>query len=148
MYYSVLNIGLNEFGPVNGSEMLFLVLTLISSAFMNALIFSDVAVQISTLSRKTQEYQKTLDETNTVMKDVELNEGLQEEIRDFFQKTIHTKQKQEEYDIFLDMIAPSLQIKVQNSIFIGVLIKNKPIIKVITFMIHNHIESLKSNSLY
>ena len=75
------------------------------------------------------------------MKDVELNDTLQEEIRDFLQKTINTKQKQEEYDIFLDMIAPSLQIKVQNSIFIGVLIRNKPIMKVMSFMIQGHIRA-------
>ena len=47
LYYGVLNLGSNEFGPVNEIEMLFLVGTLIASALMNALIFGDVAGLVS-----------------------------------------------------------------------------------------------------
>jgi len=45
-----MNLGSNEFGPVNPIEMIFCVLTLICSALMNALIFSDVAGLVAILS--------------------------------------------------------------------------------------------------
>ena len=34
LYYAVLNIGLNEFGPVNNIEYLYLIVTLIISAVL------------------------------------------------------------------------------------------------------------------
>ena len=51
LYYGVLNLGSNEFGPVNEIEMLYLVITLIISALMNALLFGDVAGLVSQLSQ-------------------------------------------------------------------------------------------------
>ena len=47
LYYAVLNLGSNEFGPVNEIEMAYLVSTLIVSALFNALIFGDVAGLVS-----------------------------------------------------------------------------------------------------
>lgn len=49
VYYGILNLGMNEFGPVNDIEMIFLIFTLIFSAILNSLIFGDVAVLISVL---------------------------------------------------------------------------------------------------
>lgn len=49
-YEAILNIGSNEFGPVNESDMLYLVITLIFSAILNAIIFGDIANLISDLS--------------------------------------------------------------------------------------------------
>ena len=46
LYMGVLDLGINEFGPVNEEEMLFLVVTLIASSLLNALIFGDVATLI------------------------------------------------------------------------------------------------------
>ena len=57
LYHSLLNLGSNEFGPVNEIEMIYLVITLIMSALLNALIFGDVANLISVLTKNTQEYQ-------------------------------------------------------------------------------------------
>lgn len=43
LYYGVLNVGSNEFGPINVPEMLFCVITLIFSSMLTATIFGDVA---------------------------------------------------------------------------------------------------------
>ena len=51
LYYALLNVGSNEFGPVNELEMIFLVITLIFSAFLNALIFGDVVGLIEVLQK-------------------------------------------------------------------------------------------------
>ena len=52
LYLGVLDLGINEFGPVNEEEMAFLVITLIASSLLNALIFGDVATLIQVLSEK------------------------------------------------------------------------------------------------
>lgn len=67
VYQAVLNVGINEFGPVNEVEMLFMLSTLIMSSLLNALIFGDVAVLISVLSKSSQNYQDTLDRANNIM---------------------------------------------------------------------------------
>lgn len=43
LYYGILNIGSNEFGPVNSMEYLFCTITLILSAMLNAILFGDVS---------------------------------------------------------------------------------------------------------
>lgn len=50
LYYSLLNLGSNEFGPVNEMEMGFLVSTMIMSAIVNTIILGDVTALISQLS--------------------------------------------------------------------------------------------------
>lgn len=84
LYLGVLDLGSNEFGPVNAEEMLYLVMTLVASAFLNALIFGDVATLISVISKKEGEAQKKLDAANTVMKNIALDEQTQNEVREFF----------------------------------------------------------------
>ena len=42
-YEALLDLGINEFGPVNEIEMLYFVITLMASSLLNALIFGDIA---------------------------------------------------------------------------------------------------------
>lgn len=49
LYYGVLILGLNEMGPVNNLEFLYFIGTLLMSAIMNSLIFSDVIMLIDEL---------------------------------------------------------------------------------------------------
>ena len=67
LYYGVMNLGSNEFGPVNQQDFVFLVLTLICSALLNALIFGDVATLVSVLESKDSARQDNLDAANSVM---------------------------------------------------------------------------------
>ena len=57
LYYAILNLGSNEFGPVNNFEFTFLIFTLIGSAMLNAIIFGDVATLVSVLEQKDSERQ-------------------------------------------------------------------------------------------
>jgi hypothetical protein len=56
LYYGVLILGLNEMGPVNNYEFLYFIGTLLMSAIMNSLIFSDVIMLIDELSKPSQLY--------------------------------------------------------------------------------------------
>lgn len=70
----VLDLGINEMGPVNEEEFIFLVLTLISSSLLNALIFGDVASLLQGISQKDSAFQEQLDDANTVMKNIDLDD--------------------------------------------------------------------------
>ena len=72
LYYGVLILGLNEMGPVNNIEMLYFIGTLLMSAIMNSLIFSDVIMLIDELSKPSQVYQEKLDSMFGVMKIIQL----------------------------------------------------------------------------
>ena len=61
LYHAVLYLGSNELGPVNEAEMLFAVITLLSAAILNALLFGDVASLMAVLSRKQTLTQEKLD---------------------------------------------------------------------------------------
>lgn len=90
-------------------------------------------------------YQESLDYANTIMKNIQLDEPTQIEVREFFQKTISTRQKQEEYNTFLKMIAPSYKLKIQNSIFTDIILQNIPVIRVVLLMIRIHLKELKAD---
>jgi hypothetical protein len=61
MYEAILNIGSNEYGPVNESDMLYLVLTLLFSAILNAIFFGDIASLMLIVGKKDADYQDKLD---------------------------------------------------------------------------------------
>ena len=74
LYYGILNLGSDEFGPVNEIEMIFCVFTLIISSMLNSVIFGDIASLLSVLEQKTNDRQNSLDHANFVMDSIELTE--------------------------------------------------------------------------
>jgi flagellar biosynthesis regulator FlbT len=61
LYYAVLMMGINNLGPANFEEYLFSTVTLIITSIVNAQIFGEVAVLISTMLKKKTKYQNKLD---------------------------------------------------------------------------------------
>ena len=55
VYLGILDLGANEFGPVNNEEMAYVVFTLITSALLNTLIFGDVTSLILIISKRGSE---------------------------------------------------------------------------------------------
>ena len=53
--------------------MLYLVITLIFSAILNALIFGDIANLMYVIAKKDSDYQDKLDAANTVMANIDLD---------------------------------------------------------------------------
>ena len=56
MYEAILNIGLNEFGPVNKYDTLFLIGTMLCSAILNAIIFGDIASLLIIIAKRNMKY--------------------------------------------------------------------------------------------
>ena len=143
LYQALLNLGMNEFGPVNEVEFMYLGVTLAVSAILNALIFGDIAGIIAKLNKQKLEEQELLDKSNTIMKNIELSAEDQDQIRAFFQLTQHSRQKNAALDKFLSMLASSLKIKIQSAIFLKILVNNKNIIKVMLFILRAYFQEIK-----
>jgi len=52
LYHSILLLFLNEFGPVNWEEMVFLYFAMLLGVMMNTLVFSNIVMLISSISEK------------------------------------------------------------------------------------------------
>ena len=66
-YNAVLILGMNEIGPVNNVEILYVCVTLVGGIFMNSLVFSDIARLIAIVDSKQTIYQERLNSLNSVM---------------------------------------------------------------------------------
>jgi len=55
LYQATIMIGGNEMGPINKLEYVFMAMGMISAAFLNALLFGNVASLIAVLSKKQTE---------------------------------------------------------------------------------------------
>lgn len=81
MYYACLNLGVQELGPVNKIEFIFISLSAIFSSLLNAFFFSDIVVLVKKFQKIDEERQLILDEANHVLKSINLDEVYQEEVR-------------------------------------------------------------------
>jgi hypothetical protein len=87
LYYGVLNLGANEYGPVNNLEFLYNIMTMITSSMMVAVVFGDVAMMIFILGNTEAIRQEALDNANSVMLAIGLGDEDQDEVRGYLLKT-------------------------------------------------------------
>jgi hypothetical protein len=73
LYYGILNIGQNDMMPKNNLEYLYMVLTLITSAILNAILFGSMAELIVSSSKTQVRIQDEADNNNFVMAGVNLD---------------------------------------------------------------------------
>lgn len=118
-------LGGNEMAPRTGLEIFFIDVVLLTCAIINANIFGEMAVLVSISSRKGAAFQEQIDIANTAMKNMKVPHSFQTQVREFLIFTAGTKDQQQELKKFLDMISPSLKIKVAIFIFANIVVKNK-----------------------
>lgn len=128
-YIAILNMGCNELGPVNPGEMLVVSLQLVASSILNANLFGEIAMLIELLERSKTERQERLDTANTIMANIGLPDSVQDDIREFFTKSLVTREQQEELDKFLDQLSPSFKVQVQNRVFVESLKTNELVVQ-------------------
>mmetsp|Transcript_499 Transcript_499/g.510 ORF Transcript_499/g.510 Transcript_499/m.510 type:complete len:105 (+) Transcript_499:1219-1533(+) len=62
------------------------------------------------------------------MNSIHLPTELQEQVHDYFHLTLDQRERQEEFDILLSLLKPTLKNKVQRQFFLTILFKNTTII--------------------
>jgi hypothetical protein len=73
-------------------------------------------------------YQEKVDSANFMMRNLGLSNEDTDEISEYFKKTQSNKNKQEEYDVFLEAICPSLKQRISEHLY-TVTIKQNHIVK-------------------
>ncbi|CAI2367564.1 unnamed protein product [Moneuplotes crassus] len=124
LYHAILMLGGNDVGPRGNFQLIFVCVTLLTGAIINANIFGNMAVILQSLNKKATNFQEKLDNANETMKNLRIPRLLQEEIKDYFTFTQNTQDHQSELKIFMSTLSPSLRQKVISSIFKSVLDKN------------------------
>lgn len=76
---------------------------------VNTLVFGQIAMLVTSIQIKHVMYQEKVDSANFLMKNIELSQADTDEISEYFKKTQSNKNKQEEFDVFLEAICPSLK---------------------------------------
>lgn len=104
---------------------------MIISSILNSLLFSEIITLLIELNEKSIQWQKKKDNANNVMDYIQLSYNKQEHIREYLLKTSDTKQKQDEFDTFFDLISPSLKVRVQQFHFSKRIRQNKAVARVI-----------------
>ena len=85
---------------------------LVLGALFNAYMFGTIAVIFQTFNKKSQSFVEKLDAANTSMKNMHLSPEIQNQVRDYLMFTSSNCDQQNELNVFMDMISPSLTLQV------------------------------------
>jgi len=89
-------------------------------AIINANIFGELAVLITSLQTKDNDYQQKMTQVNTTIANLKLPLDLTDRIRDFVIANQDGLDSQNELKTFMQMVSPSLRMKVTNYDFYAV----------------------------
>lgn len=117
IYHAMLMIGGNDVGPRGSLQLWFVSFMLLAGAIINANIFGNMAVILSSLNKKSTTFQEKLDNGNETMKNLKIPSKLMDEIKQYYTLTQITQDHQKELDDFLKTLSPSLRQKVITNIF-------------------------------
>jgi hypothetical protein len=95
LYMAVLALGGNEMGPRTTLEIIFIFVVLITLVLYNAVIFGEMTVLVSEVSKKESDFQQQVDVANTAMKNMDLPRDAQNGVRLYLITTQGTQYEQE-----------------------------------------------------
>ena len=108
---------------IHSIYFLFFLLILV---FINATIFGNLAVLISSMNRKSAKFQDKLNSINSAIKNMKLPELIQHKVQDYITSTQSTLDHQQEMEVFMKIISPTLRLEVTRHIF-SVVVRDNPI---------------------
>mmetsp|Transcript_36982 Transcript_36982/g.35697 ORF Transcript_36982/g.35697 Transcript_36982/m.35697 type:complete len:132 (-) Transcript_36982:1846-2241(-) len=126
----VTTFGGNEAGPIGPLECGYVVVCMMAAAIVNANLFGEMSFLATVIQKKQTDFQNKVDTANTAMKNIDLDSKVQGDVRDYFIFTQSTLDQQQDLNRFLELISPSLKIKVQRCVFLKILKSNKVLAKV------------------
>ena len=78
------------------------------------------------MNRKSAKFQNKLDSINSAMKNIKLPELIQHKVQDYITSTQSTLDHQQEMEVFMKLISPTLRLEVTRHIF-SVVVRDNPI---------------------
>ena len=125
LYHAVLLLTGNDIGPRGWFQVAFAAFFITVGAVINANMFGELAVIVTTMNRKTALFHEKIDISNTAMKTLGLPEQLQKRVISFITYTQNLLEFQDELKKFLSIISPSLREEVLCFMFATTLNGNK-----------------------
>lgn len=107
----------SDVGPRDEFQFVFVAVTLLIGAIINALIFGNIAAMVHSLNRQSEMFQEKVDMANEAMKNLNIPGELSNSVKYYLSHTYTASNHQKELDSFLSMLSPSLRQKVTNTIF-------------------------------
>jgi len=117
-------LGQNDVGPRDNYQLVFVTITLIAAAIINANIFGNMAVLLQSLNRKMTNFNEKMEYASETMKNLKIPVLIQEDVKTYLTYTQSTLDHQKDLDKFLNMLSPSLKGQVSTYIFHDTIFKN------------------------
>jgi len=124
LYHSMLILAGNDIGPRSAPYLFLITLLLFIAAIINASIFGNIAVLLQQMNLKAAKLQEKIEDAHTTMKNLKIPEELQKEVSKYLLYTHFNLEQQNELDLFLSQLSPSLKLHVRNSILKEAISKN------------------------
>ena len=141
LYHSILMLWGNDIMPKGWYQLIFVSIAIFFGAIVNANIFGNIAVVYQSLNRKASNFEEKIEFADETMKNLKINETLQEQVNIYLNYTRTSSDHQQELDKFLSMLSPSLKQQVTRHIFYDSIIQNP------LFSDHKEIVSYMLNDL-
>jgi CRP-like cAMP-binding protein len=123
-YHGVWMLKGNELGPTDAELAAYGGFVMIIGALVTAILFGELAVIVSSFSRKTTYFQELVETSITTMQKLEIPETLRRKILEYISTTYASISAQEEYESFMRYISPSLAKEVRRVIYQPVMESN------------------------
>lgn len=124
VYHSMLILSGNDVGPRSTVHLLLVTFLILVGAIINASIFGNIAVILQQMNIKAAKLQEKVENANSTMKSLKIPDDLQKEIHSYLLYTHNNLEQQNELDMFLSQLSPSLKSRVRHSILEEAINKN------------------------
>lgn len=116
-YSSILLLTSNDLGPVGRFQTIIVVSGILMGSIANANIFGNMALLISEMNKKEENFQMIIDTSNTAMKNLDLPPSIHVRIVTYLNYIYPGMDQQKELLLFFQAISPSLKDEVCRHIF-------------------------------
>jgi len=108
-YYSVLMMVGNEISPRTSFQTFFSSMIIITGAVVSAFIFGNMAALMATINKKSTHFDEQLDFVNTIMRQMKLPEGMQDEVVNFMFHVQNSPEIHQDLDTFFTILNDPLK---------------------------------------
>mmetsp|Transcript_25770 Transcript_25770/g.45381 ORF Transcript_25770/g.45381 Transcript_25770/m.45381 type:complete len:948 (-) Transcript_25770:2606-5449(-) len=124
-YHGVWCLRGNELGPRDYKMACIGGLLMICGSMVTAILFGEIAVIMGEMTRKSTNFQNTIENCLTTATELKLSSELTDKILDYVTSSKAQQNQQSEFESFTNLISPSLQSKVRACLYGNLLITNK-----------------------
>ena len=124
--YYVVNIQIgNDIGPRGAFQMFYLSVVLMISAFINAIIFGNIAVILQIITKDTTILNEKIDVATSAMSKLTISDSVKSKIKEYLKITFNSYGQQKDMEEFIQMLSPSLKLEITRQVFDDCIIENK-----------------------